>query len=59
MAVYEKELPLFERLLTRVFEILDILLKNPVNQKLIAFLLRHIKLGKVTKYLEGIELSLG
>ncbi len=58
-AVYEKKLPFFERILTRLFEILDPLMNLRINRKIIMFIIRHIKLGKVTKYLEGMPLSLG
>jgi len=57
--VYERELPLNLRLMTRIFEILEPLMNHPLNRRVITFFMRYIRLEKVTKFLEGMKLELG
>ena len=59
MAVYEKDLTLIQRIITRVFEILEPLMNTPLNQKIIGFVFQYLKLGKVTRCLGEVDLLLG
>ena len=59
MAVYEKELTLLQRIITRVYDILEPLLNAPLNRKIVTFLMRNLKLGKVTRFLGDVDLMIG
>ena len=59
MAVYEKELTLLQRIITRVYDILEPLLNSPLNRKIVTFLMRNLKLGKVTRFLGDVDLMIG
>ena len=58
MAVYEKKLTRIQRIITRTFEILEPLMNSKLNRTVITLFMRNMKLGKVTKYLENLDISL-
>ena len=51
MAVYEKELPLLLKLVTRVYGQLESIMNNPITRPFIQFFYRNSKLGKVTRFI--------
>lgn len=59
MAVYERDLTRIQKIITQVYDILEPFLNKPLNRKIVTFLFRHLKFGKVTRYLEVDDLMLG
>lgn len=58
MAVYEKKLPVTMKLMTKIFDFLEKYLSSRINGRIIRFLFRHAKLGKVTRFIDITKTSL-
>ncbi len=58
MAVYEQELTREQQMIIRIFEILEPLMNSPLNRKVMTFLFRNLKLGKVTRFLGDLDLMM-
>jgi len=59
MAVYEKKLTRIQRIITQVYEVLEPLMNSKLNRTFLTFFMRNLKFGKVTKYLENLDINLG
>ncbi|MFX1295319.1 MAG: hypothetical protein ACFFD2_10760 [Promethearchaeota archaeon] len=57
MAVYEKKIPLLMQIVIAIFEILEPILNSRFSRRIITFITRNSNLGKVTRFLENINIS--
>ncbi len=58
LAVYEKKLPFLQRIITRVYGVLEAQMNSRFNRKIITFFYRHAKLGKVTKLIQLLNIDI-